>query len=606
MTSEMLSADKYLSIINERGKRALPLKRVYRNMRQRGLFYKAYENLYSNPGATTPGTDPNDTIQGMSVERIDAIIQKLTDGTYRWQPTRRTYVPKANGQKRPISMPGWSDKLVQEVMRLILEAYYEPQFRKSSHGFRPNHSCFTALKQIKETWTGTKWFIEGDIKGCFDNISKDLLLRLLARRIHDNRFLKLLKGMLDAGYMEDWQYHQTHSGVPQGGVVSPTLSNVVLNELDKWIEDELIPQHTKGQQRKRSADYACLIKRRSDAKRQGQWKRYTQLGKELRCLPSKDPYDPDFRRLRFVRFADDFLLGYIGTKSEAEGIKEQISEFLSGLGLILSQEKTLITHARSETARFLGYEISTSWRNDKLAHNPQGKKMRSVNGHIHLGVPRSVATKWMRKYCTKGKPQHNKGLLLYSDYEIVTTYGAQIRGLTNYYQLAPNLSQRLNRVHWACVQSCRKTLATKHKLSTPKSYKRYYVRADGERSHIRVTIERPDKQPLIAKCGEQSLKYRPNATYAQDKIQPFTPLERQRELTQRLLAEECEVCGATGVPLEGHHVNKLSELKHRWQGRKQKPAWVEWMLSRHRKTIFVCRSCHLDITYGRYDGATLH
>jgi group II intron reverse transcriptase/maturase len=605
MSSEMLQADKYLSIINERGKRSLPLKRVYHNMRQRGLFYKAYENLYSNPGATTPGTDPDDTIQGMSVTRIDTIIQQLTEGIYKWQPTRRTYVPKANGQKRPISMPGWSDKLVQEVMRLILEAYYEPQFRDSSHGFRPNRSCFTALKEIKETWTGTKWFIEGDIKGCFDNIPKDLILCLLGQRIQDNRFLKLIKGMLDAGYMEDWRYYQTHSGVPQGGVVSPILSNVVLNELDQWIEDDLIAQHTKGRRRNRSTEYARLVKRRSDAKRKGEWKRYTQLGKALRSIPSKDPDDPNYRRLRYVRFADDWLLGYVGTKSEAEDIKEQISEFLSGLGLTLSQEKTLITHAHSETAHFLGYEISTSWSNDKLAHNPQGKKMRSVNGHIHLGVPHSVATKWMQKYCVHGKPQHNKVLLHYSDYEIVTTYGAQIRGLTNYYQLAPNVSQRLNRVHWACVDSCRKTLATKHNLSTPESYKRYYVRTAGERNHIQAIVKRPDKRPLIAKCGEQSLKYHPNATYAQDKVQPFTPLGRYRELTRRLLAEECEVCGATGVPLEGHHVNKLSELKRRWQGRKQKPEWVQWMLGRRRKTIFVCRPCHQDITYGRYDGAAL-
>ena len=179
-----------------------------------------------------------------------------------------------------------------------------------------------------------------------------LILRLLGQHIHDNRFLKLVKDMLDAGYMEDWRYHQTHSGVPQGGVVSPILSNLVLNELDKWIEDNLILQHSRGQQRKRSAEYARLIKRRSDAKRQGQWKRYTQLGKELRRLPSKDPYDPEFRRLRFVRFADDFLLGYVGSKPEAEVIKEQISDFLAGLGLALSQEKTLITHARSKKGCF--------------------------------------------------------------------------------------------------------------------------------------------------------------------------------------------------------------------------------------------------------------
>jgi group II intron reverse transcriptase/maturase len=224
MSSEMLLADKYLSIVNDRGKRSLPLARVYRNMQQRGLFYKAYENLYSNAGATTPGLDPSDTIQGMSVARIDTIIQQLADGTYKWKPASRVYVPKANGQKRPISMPGWSDKLVQEAIRLILQAYYEPQFRPSSHGFRPNRSCFTALKDIKETWTGTKWLIEGDIKGCFDNIQHELVLRLLGQRIQDNRFLKLVKSMLAARYMEDWRYYQTLSGVPQGGVVSPILS----------------------------------------------------------------------------------------------------------------------------------------------------------------------------------------------------------------------------------------------------------------------------------------------------------------------------------------------------------------------------------------------
>lgn len=406
--------------------------------------------------------------------------------------------------------------------------------------------------------------------------------------------------------MEDWQYHQTYSGVPQGGVVSPILSNLVLNELDRWIEDDLIPQHTQGKRRRTSAEYARLTRHRSEAKRQGDWERYTQLGKELRRIPSNDPDDSEFRRLRYVRFADDFLLGYVGTESEAKGIKDQISDFLAGLGLALSQEKTLVTHARSESARFLGYEISVSWHNNKCTRLPQGRKMRSVNGHIHLRVPHSVATKWMKKYCVDGKPHPRNELLQYSDYEIVTAYGAQIRGLTNYYQLAPNLSRQLNRVHWACVQSCRKTLATKHKLSLSESYRRYWVRPQSEQNHIQVTVERPEKKPLIAKCGERSLQYRPNATYHRDAIPPFIPQGRQRELTKRLLAEECEVCGAAGVPLEGHHVNKLAKLKHQWQGRKEKPEWVKWMLGRRRKTIFVCRPCHEDITYGRYDGPALH
>jgi group II intron reverse transcriptase/maturase len=601
----MLKADKYLKIINDRGKRSLPLKRVYHNMRQPGLFYKAYENLYSNRGALTAGVDPKDTVQGMSVARIEAIIQQLAEGSYQWQPARRTYVPKANGQQRPISIPGWSDKMVQEVIRQILEVYYEPQFRNSSHGFRPNRSCFTALKQIKETWTGTKWFVEGDIHGCFDNIPKHLILQLLGQNIQDNRFLKLIKDMLEAGYMEDWRYHSTLSGVPQGGICSPVLSNLVLNELDKWIEDELIPQYTQGQHRHPHPEYKRLINRRSYAKQKGQWAQYTQLGKNLRHLPSKDPYDPNFERLRYVRLADDFLLGYIGPKAKAKQIKQQISHFLQKLGLTLSQDKTLITHAHSETARFLGYEIRVSWSNSKLTDFSPGQKMRSVNGKIYLSVPQSVATKWMRRYCTAVKPRHTKWLLVYSAYGIVTLYGAQLRGLTNYYQLAPNISQRLKKVYWACVQSCRKTLTTKHKLSTPKSYQRYYVRPKGERNHIQVIIDRPDKKPLIAKCGERSLKHQPNATYANDEIPPFQLVGRQRELTKRLLAEQCESCRATNLPLEAHHINKLANLKRRWQGRKHKPEWVKWMLARRRKTIFVCRQCHQDITYGRYDGEKL-
>lgn len=605
MSSEMLLADKYLSIVNNRGKRSLPLQRVYHNMRQRGLFYKAYANLYNNDGATTLGSDAKDTIQGMSVKRIDTIIQQLEDGVYKWKPTRRVYVPKANGQQRPISIPCWSDKLVQEVIRLILTAYYEPEFRNCSPGFRPNRSCFTALKQIKEKWTGTKWFIEGDIQGCFDNIPRELILRLLGQRIGDNRFLKLVREMLAAGYAEDWCYYQTHSGVPQGGVISPLLSNVVLHELDKWIEDELIPQHNQGRRRNRSSEYVRLISQRYRAKRKGRWKRYAQLGKTLRRLPSKDPYDPNYRRLRYIRFADDFALGYIGTKAEAEFIKQQISDFLSSMGLTLSQEKTLITHARSQTARFLGYDLRVGWNNAQLSQMSTGTKARSVNGRIQLAVPHSVATKWMRKYCAQGKPTHSKILFHYSDYEIVSTYGAQIRGLANYYQLAYNISQRLERVRWACLESCRKTLAAKHKLRKKQSHQRYYVREEGQRGHLRVIVERPDEKPLIARCGEQSLKYRPNATYANDEIPAFTVTVRHKELTKRLLAETCECCGATQVPLEAHHVNKLANLKHRWQGRKQKPEWVKWMISRHRKTIFVCRSCHQDITHGRYDGAKL-
>lgn len=263
----------------------------------------------------------------------------------------------------------------------------------------------------------------------------------------------------------------------------------------------------------------------------------------------------------------------------------------------------------SGNSRILGIDLASCYSGTSPCHadlvigQPSASDYSACNGDSGFQQYPSRAPAGADS--VKGKPLHNKWLIHYSDYEIVSAYGAQIRGLVNYYQLAPNISQQLESVYWACLESCRKTLVAKHKLRKTQSYQRYYTSEPGKRKHIRVVIERPDKKPLIARCGELPLKHRPNAAYANDVIPPFTVIGRQRELTKRLLAEQCECCGTTGVPLEGHHVNKLANLKHRWQGQKQKPAWVTWMISRRRKTIFVCHPCHQDITYGRYDGAKL-
>jgi group II intron reverse transcriptase/maturase len=384
--SEMppFDAQKYLEIVRARGKRQAELKEVYQNIiRRKELFLMAYAKLYANKGALTPGTTPEDTADGMSLKRIDAITEKLKEKNYTWSPVRRTYIEKKNSKnKRPLGIPGWSDKLLQEVFRMVLEAYYEPQFKESSHGFRPQRGCHTALERIAVLGKGTRWFIEGDIKGCFDNISHEVVMNILKRNIKDKEFLRLIWRMLKAGYMDDWKYHGTYSGTPQGGIVSPLLANIVLNEFDKYVEDELIPKHIKGKKRKGNPTYLRLVKTASKSRKKGNMKKANALKKHYMKLSSGEPNDPGYRRLWYCRYADDFLLGYIGAKAEAENVKQEIQQFLKTMELDMSKEKTLITHAMTEKARFLNYEIGYNQADNATSKTKAGYTQRTANGKL--------------------------------------------------------------------------------------------------------------------------------------------------------------------------------------------------------------------------------
>lgn len=199
----MQNAETVLGVLRERGRRGLPCEQLYRQMFNPQLYLLAYGRIYSNQGAMTPGAN-GETVDGMSLGRIEAIIEAMRHERYRWSPAKRVYIPKPNGKQRPLGLPPWSDKLVGEVVRLLLEAYYEPIFSDRSHGFRPGRGCHTALREVANTWTGTTWFIEGDVSDCFGSFGHRIMLATLAERIHDNRFLRLLRNMLEAGYLEDW------------------------------------------------------------------------------------------------------------------------------------------------------------------------------------------------------------------------------------------------------------------------------------------------------------------------------------------------------------------------------------------------------------------
>ncbi len=230
----MQDAETVLAVLRERGRKGLPCDELYRQMFNSQLYLLAYGRIYANEGAMTPGASA-ETADGMSEAKIEEIIEAMRRERYRFAPARRVFIPKKNGKMRPLGLPSWSDKLIGEVVRLLLEAYYEPQFSDHSHGFRKRRGCHTALREIQHTWTGTVWFIEADISDCFGSLDHDVMVGILAERIHDKRFLRLIGNMLKAGYLEDWQYHQTLSGCPQGGVATPPTQWITSASMSRWV-----------------------------------------------------------------------------------------------------------------------------------------------------------------------------------------------------------------------------------------------------------------------------------------------------------------------------------------------------------------------------------
>jgi group II intron reverse transcriptase/maturase len=599
----LLEAQKYLEIVRKRGEAQSELRRVYYNIAtNKELFLKAYCNLYANDGAMTPGIDISDTVDGMSTERIEAIMKKLRNREYQWIPVRRTYIEKKNSQKkRPLGMPGFNDKLVQEVIRMVLETYYEPQFRKSSHGFRPHKGCHTAIDTIA-TWKGTRWFVEGDIKGCFDNLKHPVIMKILRKHIKDQSLLTLIEGMLQAGYMEDWKYYRTYSGTPQGGIVSPLLANIVLNELDEFVEEKLIPMHTQGKERKFNPEYTKLAAQERKERKKGNWTEAKKLRSLYTKLPSRIPNDPNFRRMWYIRYADDFLIGFIGTGREAEDIKKKIGGFLKSIELEMSEEKTLITHARTEKARFLGYEINLMNADDKVSmvkkHGKAGRHTRrALNQQLFFSVPQDVIKAWSEKVEERKAIKARNELFGVSDYDIIAIYEVELQGLINYYNRAHNQEQ-LKDLRYKWKESLKHTLARKHKTSLSAIKKKYetFYNANGE-SIVGVSVEREGKKPLVTAFGRKPIQRHRNII--RDEIQEVY-IDRNG-LIDRLLAETCELCGKEGLPVEGHHVRKLKDLK---KG-KEKPEWVRKMIEIKRKTLFVCKECHQKIHDGKYDGKRL-
>lgn len=589
-------------------------QRLYRNLYNREFFLMAYNNMYAKPGNMTEGADGK-TIDGMSLKRIDEIIESLKDESYQPNPARRTYIPKKNGDKRPLGIPSFDDKLVQTVVKYILESIYEGKFSKNSHGFRPNRSCHTALIQIKNTFNRTKWFVEGDIKGFFDNIDHNILINILRKHIDDEKFIRLIWKFLRAGYIEEWSFNSTYSGTPQGGIISPILANIYLNELDKFVE-EFKTKFDKGAKRKPNKAWTIQNGRLMYYKKKlrDKWDILTEDEKrdtknmikektlERRKHKALEPMDENYRRIHYVRYADDFLISVIGSKEDAIEVKEQLTKFLSEkLKLELSQEKTLITH-NSGMARFLGYNI-TIWQKPYIRKGSDGR-VAMTYGHIMLYLPKEVWVKKLTDYkavktdslnSNNWKDRARVYLMNLDDLEIISTYNAEIGGLYNYYKLASNVSV-LSNFWWIMQGSLLKTFAAKYKSTKQKMRKKFDI--DGTIG-VRYKTKKGEKVRYFYERSFTKAETAPKSKYDLDLLPKTVQYGNRTSLVERLKAGKCEYCGATNVPLEIHHVRKMNDLKG-------KTKWEQNMIARQRKTIALCaqghgNSCHSKLHSGKLD-----
>ena len=593
----MRSPERVLNSLNEHSKdSSYKFERLYRLLFNEELFYVAYQKIASNGGSTTKGSDGR-SIDGMSLARIETLIASLKDESYQPHPSRRVHIPKKNGKTRPLGIPAFEDKLVQEVVRMILEAIYEGHFETTSHGFRPKRSCHTALLHIQKTFSGAKWFIEGDIKGFFDNIDHDVLVGILRERISDDRFIRLIRKFLKAGYVEDWTFHNTYSGMPQGGIVSPILANIYLDKLDKYVKEYIrhFDMGTKRRPGKESNDLANERKRtvrklkkvKDGTEKAALVARLKAIEQERAAFPNGDEMDESYRRLKYIRYADDFILGVIGSKEEAQRIKEDIKSFLSAsLALELSEEKTLITHT-GKSAKFLGYEITVT-RNNHQRRDVQGRLRRTYGKRVRLNVSMATLRDKLLEYGAMEiklrngkeiwKPKCRSGLIFNDDLEILDRYNRETVGFCNYYLIANNCVV-LHNFRYIMEYSMYKTFAGKYRSTVRKINKKY-------RYNKLFTVKYEQKGAIKSRTFyKTSFKRRTTAFNGSCDIEPYSIADVSRtNLTDRLKAEKCELCGATGK-LIMHHVRNLKDLKG-------KESWKRLMSARKRKTIALCPSCH--------------
>ena len=582
---------------------------LYRLMYKEDLYIVAYERMKSKPGNMTAGTD-KETLDGFSLGTIREIIHEMRTEQFQFKPVRTTFIPKANGKMRKLGIPCVRDKVVQEVMHMLLEAIYEsphgPYFSDASHGFRPSRSCHTALREIRGKWTGVNWLVEGDIRACFDEIDHATLVTILKKKIQDQRFLNLIWKLLNAGYMDlHGSKKESLIGSPQGSLVSPILANVYLHELDEFVAG-LQTKREKGKRKRHNLTYHRLShkKARLVAKGETNTKEFKDTIKQMRRLPTLQVDDPDFIRIKYLRYADDWLIGVCGSYALAGDIKQEIKHFLGEtLRLTLSEEKTHITHARTQEALFLGTQLKmgnggeakVTWSTNQ---NGRMFKRRSTGWEtvMNAPIPKLIKKLSDRGFCTKeGEPIPKSGWAYLDAEQIVSLYSSVNRGIQNYYRFADNWGQ-LNRVQYILEYSLAKTLARKYQISMSKVFKRFgrgfpiVIKGKGGKEDRKVSFY------LNRNWAKNRDAFQTGKHSDIDLVQTV-----MRMRTRSKLGQPCCICGESAGPIVMHHVRHIRKLSNK----REATGFNRVLRMLNRKQIPVCEMCHRKIHRGAYDSLKL-
>lgn len=538
------------------------------------------------------------TLDDMTEARIVRIIASLKNHSYQPNPVRREYIAKHNNsaKKRPLGIPSTDDKLVQEVVRMMLNAIYEPTFSNNSHGFRPRRSCHTALQDVELLFSGAKWVIEGDIQACFDSFDHHVLIDILRRKVHDEQFIDLIWKMLRAGYMEQWTYHDTFSGTPQGSGVSPILANIYLSELDEFVENYKADYNTAKGKRKASSEYraiqyrnkVCKERLKTSKDHKTAVKDFKNTQKEMLntlCYPA---IDPSYKRIQYNRYADDFVVGVIGSKADAEKVKEDIKVFLRDtLKLTLSDEKTRVSHS-GDLIRYLGYDFTVS-RSTDTKRRTDGALQRFWYGKVRLYVPHD---KWFGKLLqykafkivkdANGKEHwktlHRGSLMKRPEVDIISKFNSEIRGLYNFYRLADNVSV-LGDFYYIMEGSMLKTFAAKFNSSVNKMKAKY--------THNGVFGVDYSNKAGKQRCEfyHEGFAKKEIALLGNVDILPeYKRFDKPNSLAARLKAGVCEVCGEETREIHMHHVKRLKDLTGETE-------FEILMMKKRRKSLALCPEC---------------